>query len=289
MLKNYGIALILVLFVYIGNAQELKFGVHAEPIISFMDSDYSKIESEGLNPGFSLGVELEYYFTSADNYALTFGVDFSYNKGGTLLYEYGAVHFKNTELDNFDSYVNSLGIPATSGENIEFQSFTRINYSINYLELPVGLKLRTNELGQSYMRAFFHIPIVKFGVPVTGSARIFDEAVDAAGYEDDLTGYQVNSDGEGFIREPNVWKDITPIQFSIGAGLGAEYSPNAEGGLRLAFGIYYDAGLIDVTNTFGGETDYIPATTVTNPNPSVITKSPRNALHNIALRLGVVF
>ena len=118
-------------------------------------------------------------------------------------------------------------------------------------------------------------------MPVTASARIFDEAVDASGYEDDLTGYQVNSDGEGFIREPNVWSDITPIQFSIGAGLGAEYSPNAEGGLRLAFGIYYDAGLIDVTNTFGGATDYTPATTLTNLNPSVISKSPRNALHNL--------
>jgi len=285
MLKKFVTLTMCLAFVVSTQAQGIKFGVHVDPLISFLGSDYSKVDGAGVNGGVCLGVELEYYFADGENYALTFGVDFSANNGGSLNYEYSGILFKNSELDNFDQFTDFTGLTTpSSGNQINIQSNTKINYSIQYLQIPIGLKLRTNELGQSYLRAFFHIPLIKIGVPVAASAKIFA----ADGSETDMTGYTLVSGTES-VKEPNVWKDITPIQVSVGAGAGVEYSPNSEGGLRIYGGIYYTYGIIDVTNAFGGETDFRDATTPTNLTPTAVKRNPYNALQNVALRIGATF
>lgn len=289
MLRKIAILTIVLAQVVYVQAQQIKFGVHIDPFFSFIDSDYSKIKSDGANFGVGLGVELEYRFTAEENYALTFGADFDFNHGGTLLYEYGGVLFPNSQFDNRSSFSNINGDAPPAGEPINMAAFTKINYGINYVAIPVGLKLRTNELGGTYMRAFFHIPIVRFLIPVIASARIFPPDANAAGFADDQTAnkYSISQSSDP-VAEPNVWSDITPIQISLGVGAGVEYSPNQDGGLRLYAGIYYQSGLIDVTNGFGANTTFSAAA-----NPSVPVdiqeRNPRNALHNIALRIGVLF
>jgi hypothetical protein len=291
MLKKIAFLTIFLAQVVYAQAQGIKFGVHVDPFISFLDSDYSKVKGSGVNGGTSLGVEMDYAFDATGNYSLTFGLDFSLNNGGTLLYEYGGALFTNSEFDNKSSFRNYVGIQPNNSSGIDMQAFTKINYRMNYIEIPIGLKLRTNELGGSYMRAFFHIPLIKIMIPVTAGAKIFSPDASATGFYDDndSTKYGIPQETES-ITERNVWSDITPIQISIGAGAGVEFAPNADGGLRLYAGIYYHSGLIDMTGGFSpNKTSFSSASNVNNLPIDTQERNPRNAMHNIALRVGVIF
>ncbi len=282
-------------FVYL-QGQQMKFGVHIDPAISLLDSDYSKISGDGINFAFSFGVEAEYRFS--ENAAFTFGLDFSLNNGGSLLYGYGGVLFSEAEFDNSRSFFNIIGSNPNSSTGIDLYAFTKVNYRINYLELPVGFKFRTEELGDSYLRVFFQIPIIKIMVPVMASAKIFAPEASANGFEDDLNPLKFgvpqasdpNSvDDLGYVVEPNVWSDITPIQISAGLGAGVEFAPTDPDGLRLYAGVYYHTGLIDITGGFKDKTTFTEAMNASNPIPETQDRNPRNAMHNIALRIGVIF
>lgn len=293
MLKKFAILTLVLAQVLSAQAQNIKFGVHVDPFISFLDSDYSHVLGDAVNGGAALGVEVEYRFNEEGNYALTFGADFSINNGGSLLYKNGGVLFKNTTLQNYANFSNFDGtIVPTDGASMDIQSFTKVNYRINYVQIPIGLKLRTNELGGSFMRAFFHIPLVKIMIPATAGAKIFTPgavASSASGYVVDQSGLGVTSSAEGSVLEPNIWKDITPIQIGLGAGAGVEFTPDQENGLRLYAGIYYETGVIDVTGGFAGKTDFKPASTSANPNPTIDAQNPRNSSHTVSLRIGVIF
>lgn len=307
MLRKITILTIMFAQVVYMQAQGIKFGVHVDPFISLLGSQEKQVVGDGINGGTALGVEVEYRFTGEENYAITFGLDFSLNNGGSLVYRYGGVLFPNTELDpTVFRDINGNNQPS-SGENLDLHAFTKVNYRINYLQMPIGLKLRTNELGGSYMRAFFHIPLIKIMIPVTAGAKIFSPesvAASANGYANDLTGYRLAPNEESSV-EPNIWKDITPIQFSIGAGAGVEFTPNAEGGLRLYAGVYYDAGIIDVIGGFSPDVELRAANTVVDDpatatnetadaenNTAKVAKkvtNPYNMMHNINLKIGVIF
>lgn len=307
MLRKIAILTILLFQVVYMQAQGIKFGVHVDPFISFLGSQEKQVVGDAVNGGTALGVEVEYRFTGEENYALTFGVDFSLNNGGSLLYRYGGILFPNSDLD--PTVFNDIGMKQPSaGTGLDLHAFTKVNYRINYIQLPIGLKLRTNELGGSYMRAFFHIPLIKIMVPVTAGAKIFspkEVATSASGFKEDLTGYRILA-GEEASVEPNVWKDITPIQVSIGAGAGVEFTPNADGGLRLYAGIYYEAGIIDVIGGFAGDIFLKAANTVVDdPSTTTINETldaesdptkvaskstnPYNMMHNVNLKIGVLF
>ena len=289
MLRKIAILTIILSQVVFAQAQEIKFGVHIDPFISLLDSDYSKVEGAAVNGGGEIGVEIEYRFS--DNYALTFGIDFALNRGGSLLYKYGGIVLPNSDFDNRSSFKGVGGNTLTSNAAVDMFAFTKINYRLNYIELPIGLKLRTNELGGTYLRAFFHIPLIKIGVPVTAGAKIFAPDAAASGFEDDLNPTKVGiPQADGSVVEPNVWRDITPIQISIGAGAGVEYTPNQDGGLRIYAGFYYTAGIIDVTGGIpASDITFTAPQTASNPIPETQNRNPRNGLHNIALRIGVIF
>lgn len=293
MLKKIAILTLILVQVLSLQAQKIKFGVHVDPFISLLDSNSPYVVGDAVNGGAALGVEVEYRLNDEGNYAITFGADFSINNGGSLLYRYGGVLFKNTDL-TYESYQDIGGNKPSSGTNLDIAAFTKVNYRVNYVQIPIGLKLRTNELGGSYMRAFFHIPLVKIMIPVTGAAKVFTPgavASSASGYTDDLTGYRIPSgNSEGAFVEPNIWKDITPLQIGLGAGAGVEFTPDQENGLRLYAGIYYETGVIDVTGGFTGETTFQEATTGSNAGSEVTkTLNPRNSAHTISLRIGVIF
>jgi len=297
MLRKIAILTTLLTHVVFAQAQEIKFGVHIDPAVSFLDSDYSKVKGDAVNFVFALGLEIEARFT--ENVGLTFGLDFSLNNGGSLVYNYGGVLFSQSDMDNISSFKNTNNqspdqVSPGTLTGVDMYAYTKVNYRINYIELPIGLRLRTAEFGGSYLRAYFHIPLIKIMVPVSAAAKIFAPVAAQAGFENDKDPLkygipQSSTEGEGFVVEPNVWKDITPIQVSVGAGAGVEFNPSDPDGLRLYAGVYYHSGLIDITGGFLDGTDFKAATTTTNPTPVAQKKNPRNALHNIVLRIGAIF
>ncbi len=106
-------------------AQDYRFGVYASPLISWFSPDVSEIENEGARAGFSFSFMYERMFT--DNYSLVAGVNLI-SSGGRLA---GREKF----TFEFPSFTRQIGAD------------TSIIYRMQYFSVPVGLKLKTNEIG----------------------------------------------------------------------------------------------------------------------------------------------
>ncbi len=107
------------------NAQDYRLGIYASPMISWFSPDVSEINNEGARAGFSFSFMYEKMFT--DNYSLVTGANLI-SSGGRLA---GSERF----TFEFPSFTRQIGADTT------------IVYRIQYFSVPVGLKLKTNELG----------------------------------------------------------------------------------------------------------------------------------------------
>ena len=197
------------------HAQEpgIRFGFQASPTISFFSTDDNLINNNGSNfPGLKLGLIGEKYF--AENYAVTFGLGFAFNQGGRIAFEdnrfVGAPYWPNSDL--------GVDVPDTIGVN----NFN-LRYNIQYVEIPLGLKLRTSELG--YFRYYLEPHAV-------------------LGFRTNARG-EVEGDGLSDIEKINIQEDVNPFAFSLGIGVGTEYSISSN--TVLNGGIYYQRGIIDAT------------------------------------------
>ena len=191
------------------NAQssDLRLGFQVSPSFSFMATDDNQINSNGTNLGLKLGMIAEMYFQ--ENYAFFTGLGFAFNSGGTLRHEQGGQIWTRSELPQ--------------GVNPTFFTGVDLKYNIQYVEIPFGLKFRTNSFG--YLRYWAEIPVLTLGF---------------------------RSQDRGAIMQPGTNKDKIIIKKEVGAlalswglGGGVEYelSPNAS----LVGGINYQRIFTDVT------------------------------------------
>jgi len=188
-----------------------RFGVQASPVISFMYANDNQINSDGINLGLKLGLMAEYYF--AETYAITSGLNMAFNHGGPMIYEVGGAFLPDSEL---------------SDESLrEVADGTRIKYNLQYLEIPLGLKMRTEEFG--YVRYFAEMPI--FHLNILTRAR------------GDIDGPEDRAENE------NISRDATFFNLTWGFGGGFEYSlsPNSS----IVTGLYYHQSFVDITDDSG--------------------------------------
>lgn len=109
--------------------QDIGFGVHASPTVGWFTSDNSDVSTKGTRAGINFGLSIHKYFS--DNYAFSTGVSLI-TAGGNLA--------------NTDSITLELNKP------FGVRSGNRQTYSIKYLTIPVGIRLRSNQIG--YMSFF---------------------------------------------------------------------------------------------------------------------------------------
>jgi len=129
----------LVMFSYvIGFAQDktLQFGLSFSPNVSWFKSNDKGAESNGARLGYNFGPIISINFS--ENFSVETGL-FVYNNGGKIKYTDAVPFFFSEDT------VYSLAPGAT------------YTYKSQYLELPLSLKLKTNEIG--YMTYF-----LKFGI-----------------------------------------------------------------------------------------------------------------------------
>lgn len=106
-------------------AQNLSFGVFADPVISWFSTDTKEIRNKGARAGFNFGFTFNKYFSN--NYAFSSGLNIM-NAGGRLVNSSAIT----MTFNNFDSVVPA-GKP--------------VIYMIRYLSIPLGLKFKTNQIG----------------------------------------------------------------------------------------------------------------------------------------------
>jgi Outer membrane protein beta-barrel domain len=210
-------------------AQDRKvvFGFAVTPVVSFLSApNDNTVKASGSAFGVGLGIFGDYYFS--ENYAITGGINFCTNQGGTFEYTKGGTVLAKTLTT--DITVNGT----TTTEPTNFPEGTKVTYRNQYLEIPIGVKLRTEETDG--LRFYGNLPIITFGFRTQSQGDLFvNQTIGGTTFTADL-------------KNENIGQDMAIMNISVGGGLGAEY--------RLAErttvygGLYYAHGLLDQTNNF---------------------------------------
>ncbi len=207
-MKKIALVLTFSLFFLASKAQDdgFRFGFHASPAFTWManNADGNAVEAKGSNFAFKFGAIGESYFR--ENYAIIFGVNMSFNQGGNLTF--------NTIADTM-----SVNLFKDSQPDILTTSNSpQANFNLQYLEIPFGLKMRTNEMG--FLRYYAEIPVLTLGFNLASRASI--------------------DEGDDF----RVKKDVGFMQISWGLGGGVEYSVSET--TSITGGIFFQSGILNM-------------------------------------------
>ncbi len=231
------------------DSKKLRFGAFVAPNMSWMrptaaksDDNVFSTKGEGMKVGFTYGLMAEYRF--ADNYSLVTGLQINMT-GGRM-------------------NVERLIAPEDSSE--AFVRTADFNYTLQYLEIPVALKMRTNLI--SGFRFFGQLGVTP-SFNVSKKANFTTEVYENGGNK---TYADENVKLKGSLG-------ITPILFQMNIGIGAEYPLSDQ--LCAYLGVFFNNGFApDVTNP----------TKFNMPGYTTATfKDGNTRLNNFALRLGLFF
>jgi hypothetical protein len=131
-------ALLLLPSSFIKGQQKISIGVHADPVVSWFGTDIDAVKNSGARAGFNFGLSFIKYFSP--NYAFSTGLNLI-SSGGRLTCE------DTTILE-----LNSLKY-----KQVTVRPDEAVIYKIQYLSVPLGLKLKTNQIG--YLTFFSDVGI----------------------------------------------------------------------------------------------------------------------------------
>lgn len=206
-------------FVLAANAQEepLRFGFQLSPTFSWMSTNTNKVNSSGTNLGLKMAMIGEYYFT--ENYALTSGIGFAFNQGGTLQYELPGCYWRNSNLDL------SPDLRSETFNCDSLPSGVKLKYELQYLEIPIGLKMRTREFG--YTR-FYLEPALTLGINTQATG--------------DVKGRGIGNE----VEKVDISGDVNAFNLAWGVGAGIEYSISEN--TSLVGGLAFQIGVADASD-----------------------------------------
>ncbi|MCA0333677.1 MAG: PorT family protein [Bacteroidetes bacterium] len=194
------------------STDNLRFGAQVSPTISWISSDHAKVLGGGPDLGLKVGAIGEFGF--AENYFFTVGLGFGLAQAGKIQFAEGGDVLPNSLL--------STEVPEAIRHN--FPVDTKVDYRLNYLEIPIGLKLRTREYG--YTRYFAEIPIITLSAVTSAKGNI-----DAANLD---------------VNKENIRKDVKALNAQWGLGGGMEYYFSESNAFTI--GVYYHQGFFDITS-----------------------------------------
>lgn len=216
----------------------VRLGIQASPTFTWLASEDNTINSNGLRVGFKLGPIGEFYFR--ENYAIISGINLAFSTGGTLTHQIGGNLLPETATGS-----NTAGLD-------EIPAGSDITYKIQAVEIPLGVKLRTNQIG--YLRYYAEIPFI---IGIKTQAR------------GDISGTGLET------KKENISGDMNLLNVSWGIGGGVEYEISES--TSIVGGLTFQGGFLDLTKNNGIQT---PGNT---PEDSKVIM---NALN---LKLGVMF
>ena len=170
-IRNRGILLIVTVIILSisglnSKAQDIKFGVFADPVISWFSSDTKVTSNDGARAGFCFGFNLNKYFST--NYSFSTGISLM-NAGG---------RFSNS--DTIEMVFNNFNTVVPAGKPVI--------YRIQYLSVPIGLKFETNQIG--YFRFFTDLG-VDAKVVIGGKVDIVSAGIDGESAMNELTPFNL--------------------------------------------------------------------------------------------------
>lgn len=198
-MKAIILSILSLMYISLVNAQSVSFGVHVDPQICWMSPEAREVNSQGSVFGIKGGLIIDRYFQ--DNYAFTTGINLG-TQGGKLKFDYD---FPVKVYDETDT------IPAG----------TTLKYKLQYITVPLGLKLKSNQMGYS-----------TFYVNLGFSNQL---NLKAEGTTDNTDGLSDDS-----IKEEIGWYNLG---YYFGGGM--EYALGKD--TAILIGVIYHNGFLDIT------------------------------------------
>lgn len=221
-----------------------RFGLKASPNVGWIKPDTKGFKGDGAKLGFNYGLVAEFTLGNSYNYALATGVDIN-TYGGKL-------EFADVAQPVDTKFVN------TTNSSV---------YTNRYVEIPLTIKMKTNEVG-------YNTYFANFGLS---------------------TGFRVRSRQDishklvtGNLTEENVdvLKDTAPFRLAMILGGGLEY--NFHGNTSLLIGFTYNNGFTNLFNRKYYELS--PAgNVIIDGNKPVDTIEQKATSHFISLDVGIIF
>lgn len=251
-MKKFGLIIgFIILSALSLTAQDIKFGLTVSPHINWFRAESNDLKT---NPsvGLKYGAIGEFYF--AENYALAVGVNHVLTAGRFSPDTTSYVMFEQAEIAN--------------KELDTVPRFNNYKANLQYLEVPITLKLKTNEVG--YFTYYGQIGVTP-GVKLKGRVN-----ADSKNRNDNL-------------KNANALKDINYVNLALTVGGGIEYSLTKD--VSLLAGVYFNNGFINVIPKDGGD----DSNQVANIRKGDKASRPKSSdgekisMKNISLRLGFMF
>lgn len=183
--------------------QNISFGIHADPLIGWFSSDINDVYNSGAKAGLNFGLTFNKYFTQ--NYAFSTGLSLI-TAGGNL----SCTDTTELMLRNITTV-----LPGNA-----------VAYSIKYLAIPLGLKLKSNQIG--YITFFTDLGLDPKFV-LGGNLEIPSQRIKKESASNELNRF-------------NMGYHITGgIEYSLG------------GTTALVVGLNFDSNFIDITKENGNQ------------------------------------
>lgn len=177
--------------------QGFAFGFKLGPGFDWTGSTTGAAQSEGMRTGFGVGVVAEYYF--AENYAIVSGINVNMNRG----------HYSFYNANDSLTLINPFRVDRY--------------YKSTVYEIPLMLKMMTNELGNLPLRAYAQ---VGGGLGYAERVKVKDDnAIDYAATD----------------------REFSNLRASLKIGAGAQYALDES--TRLFAGVYFSHDFINNINS----------------------------------------
>jgi hypothetical protein len=143
----------------------------------------------------------------------------------------------------------------------------KIRYNLQYLEFPVGFKIRSNGAGAT--KYFLEAPVLTFSFLTSGRGNIKTN-------DFEVQGEKINKD-----------LSIANIFWGLGAGMEYEISQNNS----VVGGIYFQKGLFDFTRDHGNRAIVNPTEDPNDPTDDFLiqNENSRATVSNLIIRIGILF
>lgn len=178
-----------------GQDKSVRFGIKMSPNFGWINPDTKELKNDGVRFGYTFGLMGDFMIGANQNYAFSTGL-FLNNVGGKSTFPVG-------------------------DQNLSTES------KYQYIELPLTLKLKTNEIG--YMTYYGQIG---FGAAFNISAKSDFDTYDA------VTGKVIRNTDEDIMDKTNLFK----ASLIVGAGLEFNFSGNTS----AMVGITYNNGFTNI-------------------------------------------
>jgi hypothetical protein len=207
-MKHFILSCLLIATVVTGYSQyHLRLSFVGDPSVNWMRTSNSSTENGKSMLGYDFGLNGDFYFSEDERYSFSTGLQIS-NTGGEISYH-----------SNSPFGFSGSTLPAIS----------KIKYQIRYVELPLNIKLRTDQFN---------------GVKYWGLLG-FSTMVNIA---------SKGTSNDGALKKADINDEVNLFNLSMNIGIGFDYELN--GSNSVTTGLIFQNGLMDITtdNAFSDKT-----------------------------------